>query len=216
MQRSNAESKQFKQRKAGLMKKANELYKLCGVRVAVIIQDREDWYSYRSQRSWPAGTDIEYGDTMVPDDFITLREAGYEIDLSIPLDIRQETPAENDLAAHSALRNEMQLAEDETAGPSIDWDDLNTVEAFRSFQDDDWNPPIMHNECLHRKPTSPSIVPILQALDVPRAYYPQVNYRQVISGYQGQCGVGEVHVFSIQHILIRGHRYRKVTESRYT
>ncbi len=35
------------------MKKANELRKKSGVRIAVIIQDGADWYSYRSEPGWP-------------------------------------------------------------------------------------------------------------------------------------------------------------------
>lgn len=59
VQRDHAAKKQFKQRKDGIMKKANDLRKLCGVRVAVLVQDEHEWFVYRSEHNWPLGLDLK-------------------------------------------------------------------------------------------------------------------------------------------------------------
>jgi SRF-type transcription factor (DNA-binding and dimerisation domain) len=57
--RNQAEKKQFKQRREGLMKKANDLRKLCAVQIAVFIEDGDDWFIYRSREGWPLRLEIE-------------------------------------------------------------------------------------------------------------------------------------------------------------
>jgi hypothetical protein len=68
--------KQLRSRLHGLMKKANELNRRYGVRVAVMIEDGPDKWTYQSEETWPSYfKSISNGKNhFFPSDFITLSE----------------------------------------------------------------------------------------------------------------------------------------------
>ena len=69
------QQKQLNSRFHGLMKKANELYKRHGVRVAVLMEDGAENWAYQSEEAWPSSHNIpERGRQFFPSDFITLSE----------------------------------------------------------------------------------------------------------------------------------------------
>jgi len=73
--RTYNEKKQFFTRREGIMKKAHELHKLCGVKITILIDDDDDWYDFRSEPNWPAGTAVKATVTRTPADFTTVRQA---------------------------------------------------------------------------------------------------------------------------------------------
>ncbi len=61
VQRDYQALKQLKQRRWGLMKKACELSKLCGVHVTVIIEDSGDFDVFKSEEDFPLRIQLDVG-----------------------------------------------------------------------------------------------------------------------------------------------------------